>query len=99
MLPRQEVHYPDGKCERTFADGRRSVRFANGTRKEALSTHSGGGTVVFFVNGDMKRAFPSGGRIDYYYAEVRAPSRLTQIESGPGGLVREVGEKAGSRPL
>jgi hypothetical protein len=47
------------------------VRFANGTRKEVLSAYSGGGTLVFFVNGDMKRSYPSGGRVDYYYAEVR----------------------------
>jgi hypothetical protein len=32
----QEMHYPDGKVERVYGDGRRSMRFANGTRKEQV---------------------------------------------------------------
>lgn len=68
--PVQEVHYPDGKSERVYIDGRRSVCFANGTRKETLSPQNGGGAVVFFINGDLKRSYPNHLRVDYYYSEV-----------------------------
>eukprot|EP00976_Prorocentrum_cordatum_P005101 101197-Prorocentrum_minimum.AAC.1 len=66
--PLQELHYPDGKVERVYTDGRRSVRFANGTRKEQLGAAEGSVTVVFFVNGDVKRAHPaSGQRVTRYW--------------------------------
>ena len=84
----QEVHHPDGKTERVYADGRKSVGFANGTRKEVLSPNVGGGTVVFFVNGDIKRTYLDNGRIDYYYAEVdtvRNPACPPLAPSEAGG--------------
>jgi hypothetical protein len=33
-----------------------------------LGVLHGGMTVVFFVNGDVKRAHATGGKVDYYYA-------------------------------
>ncbi|KAK3239881.1 hypothetical protein CYMTET_50226 [Cymbomonas tetramitiformis] len=67
--PLQETKFPDGKMEKVYSDGRRSVLFANGTRKEQFGANAGGGAIVFFVNGDVKRTYTSG-RVDYYYAEV-----------------------------
>jgi len=61
-----EVHHPDGKLERMFASGKRSVLFTNGTYKEQLPT---GVAIICFTNQDVKRSYPDG-RVEYYYAEV-----------------------------
>ena len=54
----QEVTHLDGKVERHFLDGRRTVTFSNGTCKEQLPD---GRSAVHFTNGDMKKFYPSGG--------------------------------------
>lgn len=53
----QELNYPDGKVERVFPDGRRSVLFANGTRKQHFPD---GHTTIRFTNNDIKRFFHCG---------------------------------------
>eukprot|EP00793_Prasinoderma_coloniale_P004134 PRCOL_00006310-RA len=63
----QEVHYEDGKTEKTYANGLRCVAFANGTRKEARSN---GDCSVWFSNGDAKHTLGEDGRVEYYYASV-----------------------------
>ena len=60
------AEHPDGRVERWFTDGRRSVKFANGTEKLTLQD---GTTVVLFGNGDIKRSWPQGG-VQYFYKEV-----------------------------
>ena len=54
----QVVTHLDGKVERHFLDGRRTVTFSNGTCKEQLPD---GRSAVHFTNGDMKKFYPSGG--------------------------------------
>ena len=54
----QVVTHLDGKVERHFLDGRRTVTFSNGTCKEQLPD---GRSAVHFTNGDMKKFHPSGG--------------------------------------
>lgn len=50
------VHYPDGKTETVFADGRRSITFSNGTVKTIFPD---GRVLVRFFNGDTKETFPN----------------------------------------
>ena len=66
-LPLQEVHYDDGKKERTYAGGLRCVLFSNGTCKEAAP---GGDCSVWFGNGDAKHTLGEDGRVEYYYSSV-----------------------------
>jgi hypothetical protein len=54
------------KVDQWFGDGRRQVKFANGTIKYVLPD---GLTMVQFVNGDVKKQLPSG-TVEYYYKEV-----------------------------
>ena len=49
-----------------FEDGRREVRFANGTEKHVLP---GGATLVRFGNGDVKKTLRCG-TVEYFYREV-----------------------------
>ena len=53
----QETVHADGKSERVFGDGRRTVTFPNGTLKEELPD---GRSIVRFTNRDLKRTLPSG---------------------------------------
>ncbi|KAH3760642.1 centromere protein J [Pelomyxa schiedti] len=56
----------DGKIERIFASGRRTLQFTNGTRKTILPD---GHSCVYFKNGDIKQVFPDSKNI-YYYANA-----------------------------
>ena len=69
----------DGRSERLLANGRRVVRFANGTLKDVTPTSSGAVSTVYFTNGDVKRTRP-GGAVEYFYAEVE-----TWHATHPGG--------------
>lgn len=60
------IAHPDGRIERLFTDGRRSVKFTNGTEKLTLRD---GSVSVLFKNGDIKRTLQSG-TIEYFYQEV-----------------------------
>lgn len=60
------TEHADGKVERAFADGRREVRFTNGTSKHIFPS---GLVAVQFANGDMKKNLPTGD-VEYYYREV-----------------------------
>ena len=53
----QELHSPDGKVERVYADGRSIVQFANSAVKEQRPD---GRVQTVFGNGDVKRLFPDG---------------------------------------
>jgi len=68
-LPGQplQVRHADGKVERWFGTGERTVVFSNGTQKHYAA--DGVGATVLFVNGDVKRTFADG-RVEYYYAQV-----------------------------
>jgi hypothetical protein len=61
------VRHADGKVERWFGTGERTVVFSNGTQKHYAA--DGVGATVLFVNGDVKRTFADG-RVEYYYAQV-----------------------------
>ena len=61
--------HEDGRTERCFPDGRRVVRFANGTLKDVEPSADGPVSTVHFTNGDVKRTHP-GGRVEYFYREV-----------------------------
>ncbi|ORY05736.1 hypothetical protein K493DRAFT_404217 [Basidiobolus meristosporus CBS 931.73] len=67
MKPFEEVCYPDGKCERMYANGTRLVLYRNGTTKEHRSS---GYTKLRFVNGDAKETFEDG-KVVYFYAETK----------------------------
>ncbi len=54
------------RSEEMLADGRKLVRYRNGTVKEV---HPTGSTVVRFVNGDTKRT-DTDGTVVYYYCEA-----------------------------
>ncbi|XP_064196422.1 centromere protein J isoform X2 [Anguilla rostrata] len=66
---REEIRYPDGKIERLFANGRRTVVFRNGTKKE-MSADGKSITVTFF-NGDVKQILADEKEV-YYYADAQA---------------------------
>ena len=53
----QEVQHPSGKTEKVYRDGRRTVIFANGTRKDQFPD---GHTTIRFTNRDIKRFFSDG---------------------------------------
>lgn len=63
----REVRHADGKLERFYACGRKSVSFPNGTRKVSAPD---GSVSIAFANGDHKDQHANG-RVDYFYAEVR----------------------------
>jgi len=75
-----EVLHGDGRRERCYVDGSRDVLFANGTRKVAPASPRGGGVVVAFANGDVKRTeaqhaeeqgeASAPASVTYYYAAV-----------------------------
>lgn len=62
----KEARSGKGKLEQLLSDGRRLVKFTNGSVKEILPD----GTInIVFANGDAKRASPNG-VVEYYYCSV-----------------------------
>ncbi|XP_078734251.1 centrosomal P4.1-associated protein-like [Lampetra fluviatilis] len=64
----EEVTHPDGKVEVVSREGRRTLRFPNGTRREV--SPGGRSVLVAFFNGDVKRVLPDQ-RVIYYYADAQ----------------------------
>ncbi|XP_072499978.1 T-complex protein 10A homolog 2-like isoform X2 [Notamacropus eugenii] len=65
---KKEIKHPDGKVEWKFLDGRRTITFPNGTKKE-ISTDKKT-TTVTFPNGDVQKFMPDQ-RVLYYYADAQ----------------------------
>ncbi|XP_067392023.1 centromere protein J-like [Emydura macquarii macquarii] len=75
---REKIEYADGKVEELLTDGRRTVTFRNGTKKEISADKRM--TVVTFFNGDVKKIMPDQ-RVIYYYADAQ-----TTHTTYPNGL-------------
>ncbi|XP_068926649.1 centromere protein J-like [Petaurus breviceps papuanus] len=65
---KKEIKHPDGKVEWKFSDGRKTISFPNGTKKE-ISTDKKT-TIVTFPNGDVQKFMPDQ-RVLYYYADAQ----------------------------
>ncbi|XP_074044131.1 uncharacterized protein LOC141488184 isoform X2 [Macrotis lagotis] len=64
----KEIKHPDGKVEWKFSDGRKTITFPNGNKKEISADKKT--TIVTFANGDMQKFMPDH-RVLYYYADAQ----------------------------
>ncbi|XP_027699357.1 T-complex protein 10A homolog 2 isoform X1 [Vombatus ursinus] len=64
----KETKHPDGKVEWKFSDGRKTIAFPNGTKKEISADKKT--TIVTFPNGDLQKFMPEQ-RVLYYYADAQ----------------------------
>nr|XP_020826094.1 centromere protein J-like [Phascolarctos cinereus] len=64
----KETKHPDGKVEWKFSDGRKTITFPNGTKKEISADKKT--TMVMFPNGDVQKFMPDQ-RVLYYYADAQ----------------------------
>eukprot|EP01063_Lacrimia_lanifica_P015216 TRINITY_DN22029_c0_g1_i1.p1 TRINITY_DN22029_c0_g1~~TRINITY_DN22029_c0_g1_i1.p1 ORF type:complete len:836 (+),score=250.96 TRINITY_DN22029_c0_g1_i1:90-2597(+) len=58
--------YADGKLERHYQSKKREVSYTNGTKKILLPT---GHVILRFNNGDVRKTYPSGKVMYYYFQE------------------------------
>lgn len=62
-----EPAIPASRTEELLPDGRKVIKYRNGTTKEI---HPDGSSVVHFLNGDKKKSAADTGIIVYYYAQA-----------------------------
>lgn len=103
-----EIPLKDGKTERRFKNGKRTLIFKNKTEKDF---YPDGRSVVRFVNGDVKQTFSDTGVIVYYYVDSDAthttyPDKTEVFEFSSGQVerhypngVREVEYADGARKI
>jgi centromere protein J len=72
------IEHPDGRVEIVKADGSKTIKYLNGTKKDVSS--DGLTITLSFFNGDIKRILPDQ-KVVYYYAETK-----TQQTTYPDGL-------------